>query len=134
LILVDTSVWIDFLKGKNTPHRNILHQLIATEEDICITGIILTEILQGILDEKESIEMKKYLLEFPVYNPEGIATYIEASNIYKKCAKKGKTVRKTIDCLISAVAIENNLILFHNDRDFDTIANCTDLKVLSLGN
>lgn len=134
MILVDTSVWIDFLKGKNTPHRNILHQLIAIEEDLCITGIILTEILQGILEEKESAEVRKYLLEFPVYNPEGIATYIEASNIYKKCSKKGKTVRKTIDCLIAAVAIENNLTLFHNDRDFDTIAECTDLKVLSLGN
>ena len=86
------------------------------------------------MDEKESAEMKKYLMEFPVYNPEGIITYIEAANIYKKCARQGKTVRKTIDCLIAAVAIENNLILFHNDRDFDTIANCTDLKVLSLGN
>jgi len=134
LILVDTSVWIDFLKGKDTPQRNTIHQLIATEEDICLTGIILTEILQGIMDEKESAEIKQYLMEFPIYNPVGIETYIEAANIYKKCAKKGRTVRKTIDCLIAAIAIENNLTLFHNDRDFDTIATCTDLKILRIGN
>ncbi len=130
MILVDTSVWIDFLRGEDTSYRKTLHSLIENEEDICLTGIILTEILQGIKDEKESKEIENYLLEFPVYNPEGLSTYIEAANIYKKCAKKGKTVRKTIDCLISAITVENNLVLFHNDKDFDIIAEHTDLRVL----
>ena len=132
MILVDTSVWIDFLQGKDTIHRHTIHNLIAKEEDICLTGIVLTEILQGIHDDKTCQEMKRYLLELPIYEPVDINTYIEAAGIYRACSKRGKTVRKTIDCLIAAIAIENDLILFHNDRDFNSIAECTELKVLAL--
>ena len=130
MILVDTSVWIDFFRGRNTPYRSILHELIARDEDIGITGIILTEILQGIKDDKVSYKTREYLLEFPLYEPSGITTYIEAANIYRHCLRKGKTIRKTIDCLIAAVAIENNLTLFHHDFDFDHIAQCTALRVM----
>lgn len=131
MILVDTSVWIDFLQGKDTVHRHTLHNLIEKEADICLTGLILTEILQGIQNEKDCLEMKSYLLEFPIYEPAGLNTYIEAAGIYRACSKSGKTVRKTIDCLIAAITIENDLILFHNDRDFNSIAECTDLKMLA---
>jgi len=130
MILVDTSVWIDFFRGRNTPYRGMLHELIAGDEDLCLTGIILTEILQGIKDDKASHETMEYLLEFPVYNPSGVTTYIEAANIYRRCMKKGKTIRRTIDCLIAAVAMENELVLFHNDADFDHIAICTALRVM----
>lgn len=132
MILVDTSVWIDFLQGKDTGYRHTLHNLINKEEEICLTGIILTEILQGIHDDKTCQEMKRYLLEFPIYEAEGVNTYIEAAGIYRACSKRGKTVRKTIDCLIAAIAIENDLTLFHNDRDFNSIAECTELKILAL--
>lgn len=132
MILVDTSVWIDFLRGRDTMHRRMLHDLIETDEDLCITGIILTEILQGIKDDKTSDEIKEYLLEFPLYDPTGIDTYIDAANLYRKCAKKGKAVRKTIDCIIAAIAIENDLIVFHNDADYGHIAECAGLKTLPL--
>jgi predicted nucleic acid-binding protein len=131
MILVDTSVWIDFFRGRNTPYRSMLHELIADDEDLSITGIILTEILQGIRDDKVNRETREYLLDYPLFDPSGAATYIEAANIYRHCLRKGKTVRKTIDCLIAAVAIENDLTLFHNDSDFDDIAQCTALRVIS---
>lgn len=130
MTLVDTSVWIDFLQGRDSAHRHTLHRLIENEEDICLAGIILTEILQGIKDDKEAREIKEDLLAFPAYNPSKIETYIEAANIYRQCMKKGKTVRKTIDCLIAAIALENGLTLFHNDKDFVSIAQCSDLKTL----
>lgn len=130
MILVDTSVWIDFFRGRDTPYRRALHELIVGEEDLCITGIILTEILQGIKDDRANRETKEYLLEFPIYHPSGITTYIEAADIYRQCMRKGKTVRKTIDCLIASVAIENDLMLLHNDSDFDHIAECTALRVM----
>lgn len=132
MILVDTSVWIDFLRGRDTIHRSILHDLIETDENLCITGIILTEILQGIKDDKTCEEIKEYLTEFPFFDPTGIDTYVNAANLYRKCAKKGKTVRKTIDCIIAAIAIENDLIVLHNDADFYHIAKCTDLKTLQV--
>ena len=118
MILVDTSVWIDFLSGRETTHRHILRQLIEKEEDICITEIILTEILQGIKDDAIYETTKNYLLEFPIIKPKGTDTYLAAADIYRRCRKEGRTLRKTVDCIIAAIANENGLILFHNDNDF----------------
>lgn len=130
MTLVDTSVWIDFLRGVNSPQRRVLHKLIEDEEDIAITEIILTEILQGIKEDKNFKAVKNYLLEFPIHRPKGTETYLKAAQIYRDCRKKGKTVRKTVDCIIAAICIENDLTLLHKDSDFDTIAACVELKVL----
>lgn len=132
MILVDTSVWIDFLRGANTAHRHMLHRLIEDDEDISITGIILTEILQGIKQDKDFRTVREYLLEFPLHEPRGVETYLEAAGIYRECRKKGKTVRKTVDCIIAAVCMENDLVLFHKDADFDRIRACTGLRVLKI--
>lgn len=130
MILVDTSVWIDFLRGLNSPQRRTLHRLIEDEEDISITEIILTEILQGIKDDKDLKAVQGYLLEFPIYRPKGIETYLRAAQIYRECRKRGKTIRKTVDCIIAAICFENGLTLLHKDSDFDLIAVCTGLKIL----
>lgn len=132
MILVDTSVWIDFLIGRDTPHRRLLHHLIESEEDICITEIILTEILQGIRDDALYDTTKDYLLEFPVIKSKGIDSYVAAADIYRKCRKKGKTVRKTVDCIIAAIVRENNLTLFHNDTDFGVIKICVGLNTMDV--
>jgi predicted nucleic acid-binding protein len=132
MILVDTSVWIDFLKGENSPERRGLHDLIENEEELSLTGIILSEILQGIKEEKQFQTTRKYLLEFPVFEPKGIVTYIEAARIYRICRKKGLTIRSTVDCLIAAICLENDLPVFHKDRDFDIIRECAGLKVFKI--
>ncbi len=75
--------------------------------------------------------MKDYLLAFPVYKPKGIETYFKAAGIYRNCRKKGKTIRKTIDCIIAVICIENGLTLLHKDSDFDLIEECAGLKVLT---
>lgn len=132
MILVDTSAWIDFFRGDKSAHRETLHRLIEAEEDIAVTEIIVTEILQGIKSDKDFQTTKEYLLEFPVYRPKGIETYLDAARIYRECRKKGKTVRKTINCIIAVICLENNLTLLHKDSDFDFIETCTDLKVLKI--
>ena len=132
MILVDTSVWIDFLIGRDTPHRRLLHLLIETEEDICITEIILTEILQGIRDDALYETTKDYLLEFPVIKPKGIDSYVAAADIYRKCRKQGKTVRKTVDCIIAAIVRENNVTLLHNDTDFGVIKTSVGLDTMDV--
>jgi predicted nucleic acid-binding protein len=128
MILVDTSVWIDFLRGANSRERHTLHRLIEEEEDIALTEIILTEILQGIKGDKDFQAVKNYLLEFPIYRPKNVETYLKAAKIYRECKKKGKTVRKTVDCIIAAICLENDLTLLHNDSDFDHIKVCTALR------
>jgi len=132
MILVDTSVWIDFLIGKDTPHRRLLHRLIESDEDIYITEIILTEILQGIRDDALYETTKDYLLEFPVITPKGIESYISAADIYRKCRKKGKTVRKTVDCIIAAIVRENDVKLLHNNADFGVIKMCIGLETMDV--
>ena len=130
MILVDTSVWVDFLRGVDSPQRRRLHGLIESGEDISITGIVLTEILQGIGNEKEYHTLKEYFLAFPIYFPQGAETYTAAAELYRECRKGGKTVRKTVDCIIAAVCLENDLTLLHKDVDFDRIAECSELVCL----
>ena len=132
MILVDTSIWIDFLRGENSSERQVLHRLIEDEEEISITGIILTEILQGIKDDKKYQITKNYLLEFPIYEPGGINTYIDAARIYRECRNNGRTIRSTIDCVIAAICLENDLSVLHKDRDYDIIKECVGLKVVKL--
>lgn len=128
MILVDTSVWIDFLRGVNSPQRRMLHRLIEDEEDISITEIILVEILQGIKEDRDFRLVKDYLLEFPIHRAKGIKTYLTAAEIYRACRKKGKTVRKTVDCIIASICIENDLPLLHKNSDFEHIEVCSGLK------
>jgi predicted nucleic acid-binding protein len=128
MIIVDTSVWIDFFKGKGTLQQKTMLQLIEEEEDLALTEIIFTEILQGIKKDKDYMEIKSFLMDFPIYQPKGLETYKNAAQIFRDCRKKGKTVRKTIDCIISAICIENNQTILHNDKDFDLIEACTSLK------
>lgn len=132
MILADTSVWVDFLRGENSPERRLLHRLIEEEEDISIIEIILTEILQGVKHDGEFQAIKDYLLDFPIYRPKGIETYIHAARIYRDCRKKGKTVRRTVDCIIAAICIENDLTLLHKDSDFDLIQACTGLQIIQV--
>lgn len=129
MILVDTSVWIDFLNGANSMERHVLHALIEEEWDISITEIILTEILQGIKKDRDFAAVRDYLREFPIYRPNGIETYLKAAGIYRDCRKQGRTIRTTVDCLIAAICIEHDLLLFHKDNDFDLITECSGLKI-----
>lgn len=87
------------------------------------------EILQGIKDNKQYTEIKEYLLAFPVLKAIPIKTYTHAAEIYRLCRKKGYTIRKPLDCLISAIAVENHAVLLHNDADFERIAKNISLKI-----
>lgn len=126
MVIVDTSVWIDFFNGRGSKYHLALHHLIEEGEDICIADIILTEILQGIKSDKDFKQTKEYLLEFPIYSMKDVNSYVEAAQVYRICRKKGLIVRRPIDCIIARIAIENNLVLFHNDRDFDTLTEAAE--------
>ena len=129
MILVDTSVWIDFFDHPTSAYAKELKILIEKDEDICLIDLILTEILQGVKDDKLFNQAKECLTKFPILRADDLNLYIQAANIYRACRKKGKTVSKTTDVIIAAIAIENSLVLFHKDKDFDLIADCTELKI-----
>lgn len=129
MILVDTSIWIDFFNKKDSPQAKKLKTLLEQEESLCLADLILTEILQGIKDDDSFETARNYLLYFPIFRPKSLDTYIRAAQVYRLCRKMGFPVRKTIDALIASIALENDLEIFHNNRDFDNISRCTKLKI-----
>ncbi|MEN8254008.1 MAG: PIN domain nuclease [Verrucomicrobiota bacterium] len=127
MVLIDTSVWIDFLRGTSSAPAKAMESLIVDRADICICGVIMTEILQGIRDNKQ-FEQTKDLLEAAVFLPMNRETFIHSARLYRKLRKKGFTVRKPIDCMIAAVAIEHDVPLLHNDKDFQPLEKHCSLK------
>lgn len=129
MVMVDTTVWIDFFGGKSQPHVKLLETLINERDDICICGIILTEILQGIREDT-AYKKTKRLLENLIFLPMHYSSFVLSAEIYRKLRRKGITIRKTMDCMIAAVAIENDIALVHNDRDFIPIEKHFGMKML----
>jgi len=122
VVLVDTSVLIDFLNSRRNKAVRKFEQIL---EDGVIFGICLhvyQEILQGAASEKDYRQMKRYLDSQIFYSVQnGRESYAEAARIYFNCRRAGYTISSTIDCLIARTAIENNVYLLHNDIDFDHI-------------
>ena len=125
MVLVDSSVIIDFLNSKR--YEVELTKLII-DRQIVVTEIIIMEVLQGAKDEKVYQKIKNFMDLLKIVSPT-YEDYIFSANIYRSCRKKGKTIRKSIDCLIASIAINNNLTLFANDKDFKHIKECFDLKL-----
>ena len=130
MILVDTSVWIDFLAGRNLPHVDVLEQRILDNEDLALCGIILTEILQGIADDTTHRRVRGYLSPL-IMLPMPETVFVRAADIYRKLRKKGITIRKSNDCIIAATALEHHCQLLHNDKDFSPVAEHFPLKIIS---
>lgn len=122
MLLVDTSVWIDFFGDKGSLSAQWLDAKLSSNERICINAVVEMEILQGIRHEKTYLKIKSFLSDFQYY-PGFNQPYFEmATSIYRQCRKRGITIRKSLDCLISANCILDNLTVVHKDRDFSNIA------------
>lgn len=128
-ILVDTSVWIDFFKGVNSPGAACLHKMLEAEDPVCISDVILVETLQGFRNHEEFESAKIHLLHFPLYSLQSPEGYVRAAQLFRNCRKQGITIRKTIDCLIAQIALDHGLILLHQDSDFDKIASVSSLRI-----
>lgn len=129
MILVDTTVWVDFFAARSSPHVEELEALLKGREDVCICGIVLAEVLQGIRSDADYRKTKKYF-EALVFLPMTQTVFLRSAELYRSLRKKGVTIRKPVDCMIASVAIEHNLPVLHNDRDFDFIAKHSKLKVM----
>ncbi|MBN2381675.1 PIN domain-containing protein [bacterium] len=121
MILIDTSVWISFLAGCETLQTKTMEALIERREDICICGLVMTELLQGIRNS-EQYEKTKVILSELLYLPMTRDIFIDAANIYRVCRSQGLTIRSPIDCMIAAICIAHGAKLLHNDRDFVLIS------------
>jgi len=121
VIVVDTTVWIDFLSGRNTPHVQRLHALLGTTE-IIVGDLMLCEILQGLVSDDAASDVERLLRQFDIVSMAGEAIAVAAARNYRLLRARGITIRKTIDLLIGTWCIENRRALLHNDRDFHPMA------------
>ncbi len=129
MIVVDTTVWIDFLEGRGTSFDLHLKKLIEQGERLALTDIIYCEVLQGILEESKFRQTRSILRAYPILQMRGLRTFERAALIYRACRKKGLTIRKTADCLIAATCLEARAERYHNDRDFEAIAKVRTLRI-----
>ncbi len=124
MVLIDSSIIINFINGNQ--YRDKITTLIS-QKKFCTTEIIIMEILQGTKEDGAFFKIKSFMESLPLIQIT-YDDYIEAANIYRTCRKKGITIRTSADCLIAAVAMNHNLELFSNDRDFDNIRKHFNLK------
>jgi len=131
MVLVDTTVWIDFFSSNPAgQHVKALEKLIEGREDICLCGVILTELLQGIRNDFEFRQTRDLLANL-IFLPMHYAEYVRSAEIYRDLRRRGITIRKSVDCMIAAVAIEHDVALLHNDKDFIPIEKYCGLKRLT---
>jgi len=129
MVLVDTSVWVDYFNGLETPRTERLDQLLGSGR--LLTGdLILAELLQGFAKDADYRTARRLLLELPCAELVGRDSALQAANCYRRLRKRGVTVRKTIDVLIGTYCIQHGHELLHADRDFDSMQRYLGLRVL----
>jgi len=121
--LVDTSVWVDFLRGSGTHQVAALKEMLQGDDIVGLAPIILQEVLQGADSDERFEKWRKYFEGLCCYAPaDPVASSIAAARLYQACRRAGKTPRSSNDCLIANIAMEHDLVLLHCDRDFTAIA------------
>lgn len=119
MYLIDTSVWIDYLRERSGPSIDYFVKIINEEIPFGITSHIYQEILQGAASKKDYQTLCEYLDTQRFFHPKHpILSYKEAAKLYFDCRERGITIRSTINCLIAQIAIEHSLILVHKDKDY----------------
>ena len=126
MILIDTSAWVEFLRDTGSVVCDRVEALL--ESDIATCDVVRMEVLAGARDERHLRSLQR-LLARAVVLPMGPADYDDAATLYRTCRREGETVRKLIDCLISAVALRSDVPILHNDVDFDVLGRHTELRI-----
>lgn len=131
MIVVDSSVWIDFLNGRKAAHVERLQAVLGVDE-IIVGDLMLCEVLQGLDNERAARQVESLLRRFEIVPMAGEAIAVAAARNFRSLRKRGITIRKTIDLLIGTWCIENRRPLLHNDSDFRPMARHLGLMESSL--
>ena len=129
MIVVDTSVWIDVLRGTESGPAARCIELIEDGAPVAVTDVILTELLQGVASERDAGMLERHMRAFPVLRLETLDDFSLAARLYRTARRAGVTVSKTIDFLIAVPCVRTGASLLHADSDFDRLAACTPLRV-----
>jgi predicted nucleic acid-binding protein len=128
-VLVDTSVWADYLNGHPSAQADALDELLGGDHEVCTCGVVVAEVFQGLRQEakRERIAGLFRLLTF--FEPEGFDPYFRAADLYRELRASGYTVRSTIDCVIAVLAAQHGASVLAKDRDLAAILASNLLEV-----
>ena len=129
MVIIDTTVWVDYLRGADNPETNWLDKHLSLQR-LGLTDLILCEVLQGIQDEVEFARARGNFLKLKIFQTGGTELAVIAAQNYRQLRLRGYTVRKTIDCLIATFCLQSKHELLHRDRDFDCFERVLGLRVL----
>ncbi|HUM06351.1 MAG TPA: PIN domain nuclease [Terriglobales bacterium] len=129
MVIVDTTVWIDYLAGTSNPETEWLERELTTQR-LGLTDLTLCEVLQGIRDSGEFRRVRHDLLTFDVFATGGAPMAVAAAENYRLLRQRGYTVRKTIDCWIATFCMLSGNQLLHRDHDFDPFEKVLGLQVV----
>lgn len=132
MIVVDTSAWIELLRGSGTPVRHTLDRLLEEDADLAVTEMIVAEVLAGARGERHREELRRRLVAFPVLSLNGLTGFLAAADLYRTARARGVTVRKLADCMIAVPVLREDAELLHADADFDHLARVVPLRVVPL--
>lgn len=132
MVIVDTTVWIDYLRGSTTEQTAWLDRELDRQR-IGLTDLILCEVLQGVREDSAVARVQRELCKFLIYSTGGTRLAIAAARNHRVLRNHGRTVRKTIDCLIATFCLEGGHALLHCDRDFDPFEDLLGLRVVRTG-
>jgi predicted nucleic acid-binding protein len=128
MITVDSSVWIDYLKGSQTSQTSQLDAMLGDSSlDVVMLDVVLIEVLRGIRSDHEYKNTQEALTALPIHQAGGEEVATRAAQIYRKLRRDGQTVRSSIDLLVASWCLHSDTDLLHNDRDFSVIANVFQL-------
>lgn len=133
MILIDTSAWVEYLRATGSLVHTEVRRLIEREADLATTDPVVMELLAGARDEDHAKDLRRLLTRFRHLPVEGLTDYEAAASVYRSCRVHGSTPRSLVDCLIAAVAIREDARILHQDRDYDTIAAHTPLRLHESG-
>ncbi len=129
MVIIDTTVWIDYLRGIRNGESEWLDRALDRQR-LGLTDLIFCEVLQGIPDNRAFIHVQRELQKFEVFETGGVELAIAAAQNFRKLRQRGHTVRKTIDCLIASYCLREGHSLLHRDRDFDPFETLLGLSVI----
>jgi hypothetical protein len=129
VVIVDTTVWVDYLQGIANPETDWVHAQLDRQR-LGLTDVILCEVLQGVRDEAAAKHVERSLLKLEVFETGTVELAIDAARNYRNLRSRGHTVRKRIDCLIATFCIREQHSLLHRDRDFDLFERFLGLAVV----
>jgi predicted nucleic acid-binding protein len=128
-VLVDTSVWVDFLNGYASAEADALAELLHGEDDICTCGLIVTEVFQGLRKDETRAKIVELFREATFLEPSGFDLYLRAAELFRSLRRKGRTVRSAADCIIAAIAEDAGCHLLSKDRDMHLIVDSGEARL-----